>query len=925
MTTDLSYYTTIAVMSQTTFRYCGHWSFASFATCARDFPDSFRAGTNGQMGTDPSIVRPAQADLPTTCCDTTSCAHSSEEVWNSSPVSSQLQRLQPANATTSPLSLGEFRFQYSQTLLQTLGRMQYTQSASRHEQAGFGGQPQRQVEAQLPRYQLTDAHGFQSGTRAVPTLASQEDSRRQALQALALGLMQQHRTQQQQQDGRSTAQAQPDSSRQLQGRAAHEQLVQTRAHSLGRAMPPPSQQPSAVGQSAAGGWRSAAAAGAADLGHLLPQANDDQRAYRRPTQHQDATWSDGSQPHHSEQQQQPTSDRFRALPPPLQRRADLPLPAGSRSGNGDGSSGRMSGGSGSAGGVEARGHVGPLVLSVPGAMQQRPRQPIDVQQLGLGYAAPQYQQQQQVHRQPLQLQQQPFSTLPPQPRDHARQPPAHQAPPPPAAAAVSAAAPPSSGSAGLLVPRSFLARYISDAVPGAVVPVLLTIDDGSHPSGAGGDDETGGVIACHQGDMLVQGDGSGILANAAIGAAVHPYMGGWQTVGWRLVGKVMGGLLAIEWQVRPAARFVGGGGTGGLVLAAKPPRQPPAPQREAPPPPQQQQQEPPLAERPASRGGASADAPPSSARAGSAAADNSSGPAASGVSAVLQALLGADGNADPQRLASHLAGSVNGNTAAALAAALLLLTKQGDGGQQQQQKSPRRDSGLLQADPEPARSPVQRQQLPPPSPRTGADGGDSGGGGGSLQQAIQLLMGARAASSAQQNTQQQQLVHQWKQEHPAGNAASAQLNRTAPPPSTRPGSSGSPRAPLTATQDDARPQRPAMAQAQLSQSSRGSVGAGADTDAEVARTAPRGMCRYMTAGELSLLLSDSEARLLQHPPCALLVRLRIFLDGAPLGPEQAAQICRWAGVWGVHRPTAESLRYATKSLSALRHYHRNSR
>lgn len=270
---------------------------------------------------------------------------------------------------------------------------------------------------------------------------------------------------------------------------------------------------------------------------------------------------------------------------------------------------------------------------------------------------------------------------------------------------------------------------------------------------------------------------------------------------------------------------------------------------------------------------------------------------------MLQALLGADGNADPQRLASLLAGSVNGNTAAALAAALLLLTKQGDGAQQQQQqRSPARDSGSLQSDPEPTRSPVQRQQLPPPSPRAGADSGNDGTAGGSLQQAIQLLMGARAAGGAQQNAQQQQLVHQWKQEHPTGSAAGAQSNRPAPPPSAaRPGSSGSPRATLTAAQDDARPQRPAAAQ--LSQSSRGSAGASMEPDAEVARTAPRGMCRYMTAGELSLLLSESEARLLQHPPCALLVRLRIFLDGAPLGPEQAAQICRWAGVRGTHQHT----------------------
>ncbi len=65
---------------------------------------------------------------------------------------------------------------------------------------------------------------------------------------------------------------------------------------------------------------------------------------------------------------------------------------------------------------------------------------------------------------------------------------------------------------------------------------------------------------------------------------------------------------------------------------------------------------------------------------------------------------------------------------------------------------------------------------------------------------------------------------------------------------------------------------------------------------EVARTLPRPGSRSLRAEELAVLLGEAAARelLLHHrPPCAMVVRLQVVLDGRPLGPQQLAQLSRW--------------------------------
>ncbi len=125
---------------------------------------------------------------------------------------------------------------------------------------------------------------------------------------------------------------------------------------------------------------------------------------------------------------------------------------------------------------------------------------------------------------------------------------------------------------GLVVPGSFVSRYLPDATPGSSVDVLLTVDDGSdggaltgvavadHARPLGGANGSGGgqrqeYMSCYPGTLVVQRDGSGLLASAATARVVSSYAG-WDTIGWRLAGRVKEGPVAIEWQVRPAAHVV---------------------------------------------------------------------------------------------------------------------------------------------------------------------------------------------------------------------------------------------------------------------------------------------------------------------------------------------------------------------------------
>ncbi|GLC36861.1 hypothetical protein PLESTM_000511800 [Pleodorina starrii] len=67
----------------------------------------------------------------------------------------------------------------------------------------------------------------------------------------------------------------------------------------------------------------------------------------------------------------------------------------------------------------------------------------------------------------------------------------------------------------------------------------------------------------------------------------------------------------------------------------------------------------------------------------------------------------------------------------------------------------------------------------------------------------------------------------------------------------------------------------------------------AEPDRVVARSAPRQMSRYLTSGEIRILFTERDSRVLCSPPCGLLLSLQMFLDGRPLGPPQEAQLCRY--------------------------------
>ncbi|KAG2495056.1 hypothetical protein HYH03_006667 [Edaphochlamys debaryana] len=65
------------------------------------------------------------------------------------------------------------------------------------------------------------------------------------------------------------------------------------------------------------------------------------------------------------------------------------------------------------------------------------------------------------------------------------------------------------------------------------------------------------------------------------------------------------------------------------------------------------------------------------------------------------------------------------------------------------------------------------------------------------------------------------------------------------------------------------------------------------TDEVVARTPTRPMNRYLTSVEVRVLFSEEQAAALSAPPCGLALTMQVFLDGAPLGPPQGAQVCRY--------------------------------
>ncbi|GIL51148.1 hypothetical protein Vafri_7216, partial [Volvox africanus] len=109
-------------------------------------------------------------------------------------------------------------------------------------------------------------------------------------------------------------------------------------------------------------------------------------------------------------------------------------------------------------------------------------------------------------------------------------------------------------------------------------------------------------------------------------------------------------------------------------------------------------------------------------------------------------------------------------------------------------------------------------------------------------------------------------------------------------------------APLDANEDatsvpDPRPPRVVAVAGGQSQTSGASGGtpAGPEDDNVVARSAPRLMSRYLTSGEIRVLFTDRDSRVLCNPPCGLLLTIQILLDGQPLGPPQEAQLCRYNG------------------------------
>ncbi|GLI62058.1 hypothetical protein VaNZ11_004471, partial [Volvox africanus] len=75
----------------------------------------------------------------------------------------------------------------------------------------------------------------------------------------------------------------------------------------------------------------------------------------------------------------------------------------------------------------------------------------------------------------------------------------------------------------------------------------------------------------------------------------------------------------------------------------------------------------------------------------------------------------------------------------------------------------------------------------------------------------------------------------------------------------------------------------------------GGTPAAPEDDDVVARSAPRLMSRYLTSGEIRVLFTDRDSRVLCSPPCGLLLTIQILLDGQPLGPPQEAQLCRYNG------------------------------
>ncbi|EFJ49741.1 hypothetical protein VOLCADRAFT_89503 [Volvox carteri f. nagariensis] len=150
-------------------------------------------------------------------------------------------------------------------------------------------------------------------------------------------------------------------------------------------------------------------------------------------------------------------------------------------------------------------------------------------------------------------------------------------PPPPLALRAAAAAAPSSSpeaeptgvrplTAALLIPRAFVSRSIPDARPGDQIPAVLTVDDGSRGvecarRGAGGVSATEAAADAaaasghYPGALVVQHDGSGVLADPLISEAIAAYQG-WTTVGWRLepLDKMsLGEVYWVEWKVRKVA------------------------------------------------------------------------------------------------------------------------------------------------------------------------------------------------------------------------------------------------------------------------------------------------------------------------------------------------------------------------------------
>ncbi|GIL75271.1 hypothetical protein Vretifemale_5077 [Volvox reticuliferus] len=87
---------------------------------------------------------------------------------------------------------------------------------------------------------------------------------------------------------------------------------------------------------------------------------------------------------------------------------------------------------------------------------------------------------------------------------------------------------------------------------------------------------------------------------------------------------------------------------------------------------------------------------------------------------------------------------------------------------------------------------------------------------------------------------------------------------------------------------------PGSGQFQASGASLGTLPTPED-DLVVARSAPRQMSRYLTSGEIRVLFTERDSRVLCNPPCGLLLMIQIFLDGQPLGPPQEAQLCRYNG------------------------------